>query len=688
MRKFLISLSTVFFLAFLPTMAGAETGLKPLANQSVIEMEVVSQFQKSHYGKVDINDAFSEQVLHSYLDALDGTHSIFLASDIADLTAKYGHAIDDQLKNGELTANFAIYNLYHKRRIAIDNWLLGKIKDGIDKLDLDDGGSFSANRKEAPWPADEAAQKKLWLQQLKSHIIDMRLSDIKNEDIQKQLTQRYNNELARLKQVEPTDAFASYMSAYAKTYDPHTNYLSPNQSEELNISLNLSLKGIGAELRSENGYAEIVRLIAGGPASKNGQLKPTDKIIAVAQGKKGEFTDVVGLRLDDTVRLIRGKIGTTVRLQVKPGDGGENKIISIVRDEVALKDQAASKKIITLKRDGKTQRIGLIRLPTFYNGTTRDIKKLLIELKKENVKGVIVDLRNNGGGSLDEVVNLVGLFMGPVPAVQIRDAKGQVQVAGDQDAEVVFAGPMAVMVNRLSASASEIFAAAMQDYGRAVIVGSQTFGKGTVQSVMPLSRDGKKGLITLTQAKFYRISGDSTQRHGVTPDIDYPSFIDAKEIGEEILPHALPWDKIRSLKYPKANFIQHATAELTARHEARVRDEPDFEYLAKRIELARDLNQHKDVSLNINKRKAEQQELQQRRLALVNAYRKETNKPPFKDFKAFEKSEDKAAPADDLTPSDDASDKKPDGYQKETANIVLDIIDIFAESGRPKVARR
>lgn len=688
MRNILIGLLTGFSIAFLPAVAGADTLLKPQKNQPSIEKEVVKQFQKNHYGKVDINDAFSEEVLNSYLDALDGTHSIFLASDIADFKAKYGHTIDDELKSGELTADFAIYNVYQKRRIEIDQWLLSQVKAGIDKLDLNNDETFNADRKDAAWPVDETARRELWMKQLESQVIDLRLGDMDDAEVQKRLTQRYTNELERLKQAEPTDAFASYMSAYAKTYDPHTNYLSPNQSEELNISLNLSLKGIGAELRSKNGYAEVVRLIPGGPAAKDGQLKPTDKIIAVAQGEKGEFTDVVGLRLDDTVRLIRGKIGSTVRLQVKPGDGRENKVINIVRDKVALKDQAASKKVITLKRNGKTEKVGLIRLPTFYNGTTKDVKKLLEELNDENVQGVIVDLRNNGGGSLDEVVNLVGLFMGPVPAVQIRDTQGDVQVAGDRDAQAVFSGPMAVMVNRLSASASEIFAAAMQDYGRAIIVGSPTFGKGTVQSVMPLSRDGKKGLITLTQAKFYRISGDSTQRHGVVPDIEYPSFLDPKEIGEEALPHALPWDKIDPIKYPKADFIKQSTKELTARHHARVKDEPDYQYLAKRIDLARERSQsqREGVSLSLEKRRAEQKDLQQKRLELVNTFREETGKPAFKDFKAFEEDQDKEESDAGLTPLRAGQHDKIDGYQKETANIILDIIEVFDDSEQPRVA--
>jgi len=671
--------SLLMFAAFmLPAIAVADyASLTPDKKQSKISREVSEQLQENHYNRVNLNDEFSEQILDSYLDDLDGNHSIFLASDVANFKKKYRHQLDDEIKDGNLGADFDIYNTYQKRRIEIDEWLLKKVAAGIDKLDLSNQESIQIDRSESPWPEDETARQTLWTQLLEGQVIDMQLSDMEVADIQKRLTQRYENELKWLRQVASVDAFTSYMSAYAHSYDPHTDYLSPRQSEELDISLNLQLHGIGAELRSTNGTAEVVRLIPGGPASKAGDLSPTDQIVAVAQGKDGEFTDVVGLRLDDTVRLIRGEIGTVVRLQIRPGSGGELETVTIVRDKVELKDQAASKKIIPIERDGSTVKIGLIRLATFYNGTAKDVRKLLQELKKEDVSGVVVDLRNNGGGSLEEVVKLVGLFMGPVPAVQIRDAAGDVQLAGDRGAQPIFSGPLAVMVNRLSASASEIFAAAMQDYGRGIILGSQTFGKGTVQAVMPLDRGGKKGLITLTQAKFYRVSGDSTQRHGVVPDLNFPSFISAEQIGEEVLPHALPWDQIDPIEYPSADFIERVLPTLKSQHDARVKNDADFQYLAERIGLARDRSQRKDVSLVLKERQAEQKMLQQKRLALVNQYRNATGEQPFKTFAAFQESEDKETPEGDLNPITSADEKETDGYQKEAANILIDIMNMF-----------
>ena len=405
MRKPLLTLLIPVFLLALPGFACAESNsvnsrpaqtssgeyqaLAPEKNHSKISQEVSAQLQERHYNKVDLNDEFSEKILEAYLNELDGNHSIFLASDIKRFKKKYQHALDDEIQSGDLSADFDIYNTYQKRRIEIDEWMLERIKSGLDKIDLSNPESFNVDRSEAPWPATEDERHALWLKLLEGQIIDMLLSDMEAEDVEKRLTQRYENELKWLRQVGAIDAFTSYMSAYAHSYDPHTDYLSPRQSEELDISLNLSLQGIGAELRSINGYAEVVRLIPGGPAAKAGDLRPTDQIVAVAQGEDGEFVDVVGLRLDDTVRLIRGETGSTVRLQVMPGDGGELEVVTIVRDKVKLKDQAASKKIIEIEHEGQPAKVGLIRLGTFYNGTADDVEKLLKELKQEKVAGIV-----------------------------------------------------------------------------------------------------------------------------------------------------------------------------------------------------------------------------------------------------------------------------------------------------------
>ncbi|MGN8159739.1 carboxy terminal-processing peptidase [Salinisphaera sp. RV14] len=677
--------------------AGLAQGYTPLTpdnDQSKIDQEVVRELQDNHYNKIKLDNAFSEKFFKAYLDDLDGTHSVFLASDVQRLKKKYGDELDNQLKSGKLTAAYAIFNTYQKRRIQIDQWALHRIDRGLNSFNLDDQESLKVDRENAPWPADAAARQKLWTKQLENQVIDLRLNDVKPAEIKKRLTQRYTNELKQLRQAEPTDVFSVYMDAYTHCYDPHTDYFSPRRSEDFNIDMNLQLQGIGAELRSKNGYAELVRLIPGGPAAKSGKLKPTDRIIAVGQGKQGDFTDVIGMRLDETVQLIRGKAGSTVRLQVSPPDNSQTKTVTLTRAKIKLKDQAASSRVMHVKHDGTEHKIGIVTLPSFYNGTADDVKKQLIKLKKDNVQGVILDLRNNGGGALGEAMKLIGLFMNSAPGVQIQDANGNIQVLGDRNNGPVYSGPLAVMTNRLSASASEIVAGALQDYGRALILGSQTFGKGTVQTLLPLS----SGQLKLTEAKFYRVSGKSTQDRGVTPDITYPSAIDPNKIGESALPNALPYDTIPPTAYPSSDAIQKMLPTLKKDHQQRVAHDPDFQYLVKRIHLARKESDQKTVSLDIHKRRQEQQQLEHKLLALANTHRKATGKPPYKNYKALEDAQDDGAssengkdnankPDDTLptpTPGDTGS-KGFDAYETESANILLDMIHIRAQ---PQTARK
>ncbi len=676
--------------------AGSAKGYTPLTpdnDQSKIDQEVVRELQDNHYNKIKLDNAFSEKFFKAYLDDLDGTHSVFLASDVKRLKHKYADDLDDQLKNGQLSAAYDIFNTYQKRRIQIDQWALGRIEKGLSSLNLDDQEAFKVDRENAPWPADADAREKLWTKQLENQVIDLRLNDVKPAEIKKRLTQRYTNELKQLRQAEPTDAFSVYMDAYTHSYDPHTDYFSPRRSEDFNIDMNLQLQGIGAELRSKNGYAELVRLIPGGPAAKSGKLKPTDRIIAVGQGKKGDFTDVIGMRLDETVQLIRGKAGSTVRLQVSPPDNGQAKTITLTRAKIKLKDQAASSRVIHVKRNGSDHKIGIVTLPSFYNGTADDVKKQLVKLKKDDVDGIILDLRNNGGGALGEAMQLIGLFMDSAPGVQIQDANGNIQVLGDRNNGAVYSGPLAVMTNRLSASASEIVAGALQDYGRALILGSQTFGKGTVQTLLPLS----SGQLKLTEAKFYRVSGKSTQDRGVTPDITYPSAIDPDKIGESALPNALPYDTIPPTAYPESNAIEKMLPTLKRDHQQRVSDDPDFQYLVKRIQLARKQSEQKTVSLDINKRRQQQQQLEHKMLALANAHRKATGKEPYKNYKAFENAQDADASGDgsnngkaeDTLPTPNpgsAGSNEIDAYETESANILLDMIHIHAQQQAHKKA--
>ncbi|GAB3675944.1 carboxy terminal-processing peptidase [Salinisphaera aquimarina] len=662
------------------------TALVPNDNQDDIDREIVRQLQENHYNKVTLDDAFSEKFFDAYLDELDGTRGVFLASDIDHLRKQYAHQLDDELKDGQTVAAFDIYNTYQKRRIQIDQWALDKIEAGIDKIDIDDDETFDVDREDAPWPANAAEREALWTKQLENQIINLKLDDLDDAEVTKRLKQRYSNELKQLRQAEPVDAFSAYMDAYTHSYDPHTDYFSPRRSEDFSIDMNLQLQGIGAELRNKNGYAELVRLIPGGPAAKSGKLKPTDRITAVGQGNKGEFTDVVGMRLDETVQLIRGKKGSTVRLQISPADNSQSKTITLVRDKIELKDQAARKQVIELERDGQKVDVGLITLPSFYNGTADDVKKLLQELKKnEHLAGVILDLRNNGGGALGEAMKLTGLFMNSVPAVQIRDAEGKVQVLGDRNDGPVYDGPLAVMTNRLSASASEIVAGALQDYGRAIVLGSQTFGKGTVQTLLPLS----EGQIKLTQAKFYRVSGKSTQDRGVTPDINFPPVIDPEKIGESALPNALPWDTIKPTAYPYSDEIVQLLTQLKKEHVERVANDPDYQYRIKRINLAREQSQQTQVSLNLATRRAEQDELKQKSLTLANAHRKATGEEPFENYKAFEESEEDDSPAEEeLSAHQSGKPDEIDAYQTESAQILLDLVQAFLadENAQPNAA--
>ncbi|WP_123659052.1 carboxy terminal-processing peptidase [Salinisphaera japonica] len=664
------------------------TPLTPADNEDKIDKEIVRELQHDHYNKIGLNDAFSSEFLQAYLDDLDGTHSVFLAQDVERLRDKYGDSLDDQLKNGNLTAAFDVFNTYQKRRIQIDQWALDRIGKGLDTLDLSDDDRFTVDREKAPWPDGAKAREKLWTQQLENQVIDLRLSDVEPEEIEKRLTQRYTNELKQLRQAEAVDAFSVYMDAYTHSYDPHTDYFSPRRAEDFSIDMNLSLQGIGAELRSKNGYAELVRLIPGGPAAKSGKLKPTDRIIAVGQGESGEFTDVIGMRLDETVQLIRGKKGSTVRLQVQPQDTGPTTTVVLQRDKIELKDQAASSKVINIKQNGHAHDIGVISLPSFYNGTADDVEKQLVKLKKQDVEGVVLDLRNNGGGALGEAMQLIGLFMDSAPGVQIRDAEGNIQVLGDRNDGAVYTGPLAVMTNRLSASASEIVAGALQDYGRALILGSDTFGKGTVQTLLPLS----EGQLKLTEAKFYRVSGKSTQDRGVEPDITYPSAVDPDKIGESALPNALPYDTIPPTAYPQSDAIDNVLAGLRQDHQARIADDADFQYLVKRIQLARQQSDKQTVSLNIKTRRAEQKALRQRLLALANTHRKATGKEPYEDYDAFEKAQeadDAAADTGDALPNQTpgmSDDDDTDAYQTESAHLLLDMIEALVERQNDKQA--
>nr|NOY04572.1 tail-specific protease [Gammaproteobacteria bacterium] len=596
-------------------------------DEIVASLNVVELLKRHHYSKPPLDDARSVIIYDSYIKLLDPARSYFTAADIAEFD-KWKTQFDDFLKSGNLDPGFTIYKRYLDRVKQRLDFALAELNKGVDKMDFTTKETLLIDRKDAPWLKDQAALDDLWRKRVKDEVLRQKIAGKEPKQIQETLTKRYKNQLARLDQTRAEDIFQAYINTFAQSYDPHTNYLSPDNAENFDINMSLSLEGIGAVLQSDNDQVKIVRLVPAGPAAKTKQVAPADKIIGVAQGNK-EMVDVVGWRLDEVVKLIRGPKGSVVRLEVIPASNAPSdqtsKIVSITREAVKLEEQAAKKSVLKLKQDGRDYKLGIIEIPAFYldfkayragdpeyKSTTRDVKKLLTELQKEKVDGVVIDLRNNGGGSLQEATELTSLFIEKGPTVLVRNSDGRVDVLEDENPGAFYKGPLALLVNRLSASASEIFAGAMQDYHRALIIGGQTFGKGTVQTIQPLNH----GELKLTLAKFYRVSGQSTQHQGVLPDIDYPSIIDTKEIGESALPEAMPWDTIRPVVKPAADPFKPFLAQLKAQHEARSDKDAEFTYIRDRLALTQKLMNEKTVSLNEQDRRARHDEIEAKQLAL------------------------------------------------------------------------
>ncbi|NVK39049.1 MAG: carboxy terminal-processing peptidase [Gammaproteobacteria bacterium] len=631
MLRHLILLSTLFCSFLVQANTTDVPVLKPETEHALTNRAVVHHLYQHHYSRKYLNDEFSEKVYTRYLDILDNTRSYFTQGDI-DQFAKYHNKLDDAIKTNNLEPAFEIYNRYEQRAIERLDYALKLLKGGVKQFDFNKDESLELDREKAPWAKSSAELDQLWRKRIKNTVLNLKLAGKKDDDITSLLERRYESQLNRIKQINSEDAFQSYMNALTYTFDPHTQYMSPRNSENFNINMSLSLQGIGAVLRSENENTIVERLVPGGPAAKAGQLNPSDKIIGVAQGKD-EMVDVIGWRLDEVVDLIRGPKDSTVRLDIVSGSGQTetHRTISIVRDEVKLEDRAAQSEVLKVKRDDKDYKLGVIDIPAFYadfeaknandpnyRSTTRDVSNLIIKLKEENIDGLIIDLRNNGGGSLAEVNNLVGLFIPKGPTVQVHYSFGHTQVLADQDPSVLYDGPLVVLTNRLSASASEIFAGAIQDYGRGLIVGSQTFGKGTVQTLIPLFR----GQMKVTNAKFYRVSGESTQHRGVIPDIAYPEIYDVEKIGESALEEALPWDKIDASKYKPQHSLTNVIPQLEKAHAKRIKNNPDFNYLNEQVEFLKELRNDTSISLNIKTREKEREDMEARRLALENKRRK------------------------------------------------------------------
>ncbi|AUB74638.1 peptidase S41 [Pseudomonas sp. Lz4W] len=662
--------------------ANSWDNLQPDRDEVIASLNVVELLKRHHYSKPPLDDARSAIIYDSYLKLLDLSRSYFLASDITEFD-KWKFQFDDFLKSGDLNPGFIIYKRYLDRVKSRLDFALAELNKGVDSFDFNAKETLQIDRKDAPWLKTEAELDDLWRKRIKDEVLRLKIAGKEPAKIQELLTKRYKNQLSRLDQTRSEDIFQAYINTFAMSYDPHTNYLSPDNAENFDINMSLSLEGIGAVLQSDNDQVKIVRLVPAGPADKTKQVAPADKIIGVAQGDK-EMVDVIGWRLDEVVKLIRGPKGSVVRLEVIPASNAPNdqtsKIVSITREAVKLEEQAAKKSILNLKQDGKNYKLGVIEIPAFYldfkafragdpnyKSTTRDVKKLLTELQKEKVDGVIIDLRNNGGGSLQEATELTSLFIDKGPTVLVRNADGKVDVLEDENPGAFYKGPMALLVNRLSASASEIFAGAMQDYHRALIIGGQTFGKGTVQTIQPLNH----GELKLTLAKFYRVSGQSTQHQGVLPDVAFPSIIDTKEIGESALPEAMPWDTIRPAIKPAVDPFKPYIDQLKAEHDARVAKDAEFIFIRDKLALADKLMAEKTVSLNEAERRAQHADIDAKQLVMENARRKAKGEAPLKEMK---KEDEDALPVEPekTKPEDDA-------YLSETGRILLDYLKLSSQ---------
>jgi carboxyl-terminal processing protease len=654
--------------------------LVPAERQRLLARRIGVILEQAHYRRAAIDDRMSAEIFQRYIDSLDGQRSYFLASDIAEFSV-WKDRFDDMIRSGDVGPAFAMYARLQQRNQE-------RIKHSLALLatepDFTVDESFEFERKNAPWPATAAELDELWRKRVKNDAISLLLTGSTWTEAAEKLKTRYEGVLKRAGKVTADEVFENLMNAYARTFDPHSNYFSARNSEEYRMQMSLSYEGIGATLQSEDDYAQIVNLLPGGPAAAAGTLGIKDRITGIAQGKEGSFEDVIGWRLDDVVQKIRGKGGTLVRLQVLPAGaapGSPEKIIELTRGKVTLENQAAKKERRLITRNGKQLAIGVINVPSFYRdvdqeskgdddyrSTTRDVARLIDELKKEGpLDGLILDLRGDGGGFLPEATALTGLFIDKGPVVQLKDYTGRVEVLDDPTPGTAYDGPLVVLIDRYSASASEIFAGAIQDYGRGYIVGQRSFGKGTVQNLIPLDRWTQKpveGQLTVTIGKFYRVTGESTQHRGVEPDIVLPSPIALDEVGESSLEAALPWDRIAPASFQRfAAPAPVPTAVALDRSEsARGKADPDFRWLVNSIAANDKLREQKSVSLNLAKRKTEREQLDAAQLQRENERRAAQGKPAFATLVDLEKSEEVSG------------DAAPDILLDRTSQIMGDIV--------------
>ncbi|WP_295454467.1 carboxy terminal-processing peptidase [uncultured Thiodictyon sp.] len=626
MRPRLPLFLTAVALCFSAWVAGASprqvslSELFPTQAQAKTAIVINKVLERYHYRKVTFDDAFARAVLDNYLEALDPNRSFFLARDVERFEGG-ARRLNDNLRRGELDSAFDIFRVY---RMRVDERVAYALKLVGGKFDFTANESYAFDRSKAPWAKTDAELDEIWRQRVKNDFLSLRIAGKGDDDIRERLRQRYDSLARRIQQFTGEDVFQTFMSAYTETLEPHTSYMSPATSENFDISMKLSLEGIGAVLRSDNEYTVIQRTIPGGPARDSGQVSAGDRIIGVAQGLDGKVEDVVGWRLQDVVDKIRGPKGSVVRLQLLAQTGaheGGAREVSLVRNEIKLEDQAAKESIIKDLPNAPGLKIGVIELPVFYRdfdaetkgkrdfkSTTRDVRQLLTKLVGQGVDGVVIDLRGNGGGSLAEATSLTGLFIDTGPVVQVKDTFGKVEVERDTDPGVAYSGPLAVLVDRDSASASEIFAGAIQDYGRGLVIGEPTFGKGTVQTLVDLNRyvpgdQTDLGRLRLTMAEFFRVSGGSTQLKGVEPDVHFPAADDSGDHGERSLHNPLPWARIDAADYHRAQIPDAAA--LTRASVRRIGQDPGFQMLERRNQVLREIKEEKRISLREADRRTE-----------------------------------------------------------------------------------
>ncbi len=653
--------------------------------QSRTLFEIVDTLSNKHYRTQPVNDELSMNYYDNLLDNLDPSRAFFLASDIKQFS-KYETKIDDHLKRGNITPGYEIYNTYRDRVTDRLNKLVAILENPETQFDFGKDEAIELDRDEnTPWLKNKKEADEYWRKRLKSSTLNLVLAGKTEEEAKETLVRRFSNQLKRINQQNQEDVFETLVNSLAELYDPHTSYFSPRTEENFNINMSLSLEGIGAVLQNEDEFTKVVRIVTAGPADKQGELKAADKIIAVGQGKSGELVDVIGWRLDEVVDLIRGPKGSTVRLQVIPSEAStesDTKTITIKRNKVKLEEQGAKKAILDVKdKDGSAYRFGIIDIPAFYldfegyrrrepdyKSTTNDVRRLLKELEAENVDGIILDLRNNGGGSLTEATALTDLFIDVGPVVQIRETSQEISRRNRSRRKATYRGPLVVMINRLSASASEIFAGAIQDYNRGLIVGTQSFGKGTVQTLTRVH----EGQLKITESKFYRVSGDSTQHRGVIPDIMLPQVIDPDEVGESTYETALEWDQIHPVRHDKYINFSQLLPILKEQHDSRIGQDPDLNFIADSYDLAQENRDQEELSLNIKQRKQEKKDRENTLLVLENKRRVAKGEEPFKtfeDLKDHDSKENEEAVASVEINTDDA-------LLKESGQILADFITL------------